>query len=209
MNVLNKRKLDNELEIIKSPKIMKTSNGCDNLLDGIDFGEFDDADFSMMEPNVEKTTNRNDFLDLTSWKRCTISDCHFNGQLNALIIQGSEDVPRSSKQSMSSACKPMACHLQSIWAQCKIAAGDIVSLFAVWNEERQSFCVTLNEGFCVVRPDLLVSGTTVVSGLFCMRKAILSDRFKGIEAAMKIASILLWSFVHFSSEFYFICCFCR
>lgn len=190
MNVLNKRKLDNELETIKSPKMMKTSNGCDNLLDGINFEDFDDDDFPMVEPNVERTTNKNDLLDLTSWKRCIISDCQFNAQLNALIIQGSEDVLRSSKQSMSSECKPMVCHLQSVWAQCKIASGDVVSLIAVWNEERQSFCVTLNDGFCVVRPDLLVSGTTVVSGLFCMRKAILSDRFKGIEAAMKIASIV-------------------
>lgn len=36
-------------------------------------------------------------------------------------------------------------------------------------------------GLIVVRPDLLVSGTSVVSSLFCCRKAVLSEKFRSIE----------------------------
>jgi hypothetical protein len=31
----------------------------------------------------------------------------------------------------------------------------------------------------VVNPDHLVSGTSVVSALFCLRKAVLAEKFKG------------------------------
>lgn len=193
---MNKRKLDvdNDLEIIKSAKVMKSENGCDDLLDGIDFDDFADDDFSMVEEKPEPITNQSDLLDLTTWKRCCISECQYIDQLNALVIQGYEDVPRNSKQTMCNDAKPMLCHLQYVWTQCKIASGDIVSIIAVWSDDRRAYCVTLNDGFCVVRPDLLVSGTTVVSGLFCMRKAILADRFKGIEAAVKIVSNLRMNF---------------
>lgn len=37
-------------------------------------------------------------------------------------------------------------------------------------------------------PDTLVSGTAVVGSLFCKRKAILSDRFKGIDSGNKCVS---------------------
>lgn len=185
-----KRKLDdeNDSESFKSAKVMKSENGCDDLLDGIDFDDFGDDDFSMVEEKLEPITNQSDLLDITAWKRCEITHCEYSSRLNALVIQGIEDIPRNSKQTLCSDGKPMLCHLQYLWAQCKIAVGDIVSIIAVWNEDRHGYYITLDDGFCVVRPDLLVSGTTVVSGLFCMRKAVLADRFKGIEAAMKIVN---------------------
>jgi hypothetical protein len=34
-------------------------------------------------------------------------------------------------------------------------------------------------GMLVVNPDHLVSGTSVVSALFCLRKAVLAEKFKG------------------------------
>ena len=33
-------------------------------------------------------------------------------------------------------------------------------------------------GLLVVNPDVLISGTSIVSTLFCMRKAVLNERFK-------------------------------
>lgn len=36
-------------------------------------------------------------------------------------------------------------------------------------------------GLIVIRPDVLLTGTAVVGSMFCMRKAVLSERFKGIE----------------------------
>ena len=36
-------------------------------------------------------------------------------------------------------------------------------------------------GLVVVNPDLLISGTSIVSTLFCMRKAVLNERFKVMD----------------------------
>lgn len=45
----------------------------------------------------------------------------------------------------------------------------------------QAYIVDDLRGLLVVRPDTLVSGTSIVSTLFCMRKAILNEKFKGLE----------------------------
>lgn len=192
MHAMNKRKSEDvtDLVVLKSRKLMESSTVFDDLLNGIDFDDFTEDDFNTIEATVDRPTERSDLLDLTTWRRCIVTDIQYNSKLNALIIQGNEDVPRSSKQLMNHEAKPMVCHLQFVWANSKIGAGDVVSIIGVWNEERNVYCVTLNEGFCVVRPDVLVSGTTVVGGLFCMRKAILSDRFKGIEAAVKMVRLI-------------------
>ena len=42
-----------------------------------------------------------------------------------------------------------------------------------------------SSGLLVVDPDRLVSGTSVVSSLFCRRKAALSEWFKGLEGGSK------------------------
>lgn len=138
------------------------------------------------------------FLDLSTWKRCAVQRCERDKRTGDLIIYGHEDTIKSSpitklndddndKYGISTAL--MQCRLKQFWAQCRIEPGDIISIVAVWNNESQSFCVTNTDGLVVVRPDFLVSGTTVVGGLFCMRKAVLQDRFKGIETGMKIVSV--------------------
>lgn len=69
-----------------------------------------------------------------------------------------------------------------------VEKGDIVHIHADWldiMDENGDSCqlavVDGRNGSIVVRPDLLISGTSVVSSLFCSRKAVLSERFKGIE----------------------------
>ena len=49
-------------------------------------------------------------------------------------------------------------------------------------------------GLVVVNPDFLVSGTSIVSTLFCMRKAVLNERFKGQEGSSR--SMLIGTLVH-------------
>ena len=46
----------------------------------------------------------------------------------------------------------------------------------------------------VINPDFLISGTSVVSGVFCRRKAVLNERFKGIDSSNQI--MLVGSLVH-------------
>lgn len=160
-------------------------NNVEDLLHGIDFDSFDD----------DSIQTQSDFLDLTTWKRCTVEICSRDARTYDLIITGYEDKTKCDNidQKTVITTKKMSCRLQHFWSQCKIEVGDIVSIKAIWNQKTHSYCVTNTDGFVVVRPDFLVSGTTVVGGLFCMRKAVLQERFKGIEAGMKI----VWFFGFF------------
>ena len=46
----------------------------------------------------------------------------------------------------------------------------------------------------MVNPDYLISGTSVVAGVFCRRKAVLNERFKGFDAGNKV--MLIGTLVH-------------
>lgn len=208
---MSKRKIDaadNIDRMATASKQIKLTASYSELLDDIDFDEFDDDITSSEEISTSQSTKESDqavgellngvdfdssfalvedkqsleekFLNLTTWKRCKITGCQWDATNFDQIITGHEDTDGIV------AGKLMVCRLKDAWSQCRIADGDIVSIKAKWIATENSYCVTSNEGFIVVRPDLLVSGTTVVGGLFCMRKTILADRFKGIEAGLKI-----------------------
>lgn len=207
---MNKRKSssNSSVQMFPNPKQIKLSENCADLLNGIDFVDFDD-EFTSSEgtseeqpaaentnfvdsllhgidfDSIDESDQREKVLDLSDWKRCVIDECRRDGR--DLIIAGYHDAGKCDIQKTDND-KRMICRLQQFWAQCGIEVGDIVSILADWNKKTHSYCITNQNGCVVVRPDFLVSGTTVVSGLFCMRKAVLQDRFKGIEAAMKVVS---------------------
>jgi DNA replication ATP-dependent helicase Dna2 len=74
-----------------------------------------------------------------------------------------------------------------------IKVGDDVHIHADWYQsfdENLENCdmaiIDGKSGIIVVNPDLLVSGTSIVSSLFCQRKAVLSERFRGIEPTNQV-----------------------
>ncbi|XP_052810717.1 DNA replication ATP-dependent helicase/nuclease DNA2-like [Mya arenaria] len=72
------------------------------------------------------------------------------------------------------------CTLHGFWLDTHVEEGDTVH---VLGEFVDSHChMTDTEGLLVVNPDLLLSGTTVVSACFCMRKSILKEKFKGCDS---------------------------
>lgn len=198
---MNKRKIIGDIPMIPNAKQIKLTDNCVNMLDGIEFMDFDD-EFTSTDETVNTaistkengTIQRNGsnekdhFLDLSEWKRCVIEKFQRDAKTNDLIIMGYEDQIKHNESLTANIenTKPMKCRLQHFWSQCRIEIGDIVSIMAEWNDKFQSYCITNMAGLAVIRPDFLVSGTTVVGGLFCMRKAVLQDRFKGIEAGIKI-----------------------
>jgi len=70
-----------------------------------------------------------------------------------------------------------------------IDGGDIVHFHSTWDELfDEDFNVTAlvaiincRSRLIVVRPDVLVSGKSVVTSLFCSRRAVISERFRGTE----------------------------
>ncbi|XP_004928891.1 DNA replication ATP-dependent helicase/nuclease DNA2 [Bombyx mori] len=74
------------------------------------------------------------------------------------------------------------CFVEGIWKSIPLSPGDIISVIAAKNETGQHY---LNDttGLLVLRPDHLISSTSVVAGVFCKRKAVLQERWRGIDSA--------------------------
>lgn len=73
--------------------------------------------------------------------------------------------------------------LKGAWSETDVFVDDIVSVKGILNESGKNFQINADNGFIVTSPDFLVSGTSVVGSLFCARKAVLSERFKGIDCS--------------------------
>ncbi|KAM3964002.1 LOW QUALITY PROTEIN: DNA replication helicase/nuclease 2 [Aphomia sociella] len=78
--------------------------------------------------------------------------------------------------------KQATCFIEGIWLDTPLCPGEIVSIIATRNSSNQ-FHVDNTSGLIVLRPDHLVSSTNVVAGVFCKRKAILQERWRGIDSA--------------------------
>ena len=84
--------------------------------------------------------------------------------------------------------------LRQSWASTEVSEGDKVHLEVDWLGDASSGVVEDSKGNIVVEPDTLVSSTAVVSALFCMRKAVLAEKFKGMEGGNRV--MLLGTIVH-------------
>ncbi|RUS89794.1 hypothetical protein EGW08_002497, partial [Elysia chlorotica] len=71
------------------------------------------------------------------------------------------------------------CALRGFWADTKVDPGDVVNVLA--DMEGGQFIVDDKKGLVVVNPDTLLSGTLVVSAVFCRRKSVLNEQFKGVD----------------------------
>ncbi|NXS06398.1 DNA2 nuclease, partial [Neodrepanis coruscans] len=83
------------------------------------------------------------------------------------------------------------CILRNGWESVPVVPGDIIHL----EGERSSGTWLINDqsGYLVLYPDLLLSGTTVSSSIRCVRRAVLSERFRGSESGshqMLVGTIL-------------------
>lgn len=152
----------------------------------------DDDDFDMFLLEELPNDFNKAHLDLSNWQRCKVDAIERNKKTYALILKVSArkflgiangDASNRIEQILHSEC-----HLQGPWSFTKVAVNDIVSLKAVWDDNLNAYKMDKDEGFCVTDPDNLISGTTVVSSLFCRRKAVLQDRFRGIDANNRIVS---------------------
>lgn len=70
--------------------------------------------------------------------------------------------------------------------------GDIVSIRASRCET--SWFINNSVGLLVLHPDMLISSTAVVGSLFCLRRGVLSEWFRGIDCDSRI--MIIGSLVH-------------
>ncbi|KAK3590495.1 hypothetical protein CHS0354_015484 [Potamilus streckersoni] len=85
------------------------------------------------------------------------------------------------------------CVLQGFWADTHVSVGNTVHILAVLSAD-DTYTINDTQGLLVVNPDLLLSGTSVVSSVFCMRKSVLNEKFKGCDS--KNVYMLYGSVIH-------------
>ncbi|XP_032526512.2 DNA replication ATP-dependent helicase/nuclease DNA2 [Danaus plexippus] len=110
-----------------------------------------------------------DDLDLTTMQRCKILDIIKHPQSFEIILKNNIN-------------NRGTVFIEGNWLNTYLQTGDIVSILAS-RDSSGRFRINNTQGLLVLRPDHLISSTSVVSGVFCRRKAVLQERWKGIDSA--------------------------
>lgn len=125
-------------------------------------------------------------IDFTTLQRCKIIDMKHESKVTVLTVQHLE----------SGSIDTVAC--SGFWKDTQIKINDIVTIQA--KKDLRQWIVDNNNGFLVTQPDLLISGTTVTGGLFCSRRAVLTEKFRKIESLPNLnadySSMSVGSLVH-------------
>ncbi|XP_012939097.1 DNA replication ATP-dependent helicase/nuclease DNA2 isoform X2 [Aplysia californica] len=89
-------------------------------------------------------------------------------------------------------CEETLCTLQGFWADTVVKEGDIVNI--IGERSGAEYVISDKSGLIVINPDLLLSGTLVVSSVFCLRKSVLNEKYKGMDTGN--AHMLYGSIIH-------------
>ncbi|XP_058833194.1 DNA replication ATP-dependent helicase/nuclease DNA2 isoform X2 [Topomyia yanbarensis] len=144
----------------------------DNLDDFFGDDEEDELGLHLESPKDELY-----MLDLSNWKRCKITSVLNETQSITIVVE---------EQNSGSKAK---CIVQAPWTSLRFLEGDFVSLNGSYDRATNSYHINSQDGMIVTHPDNLVSGTTVVGALYCQRRGVLQERFRGIDTDSKIMTI--------------------
>ncbi|NXY45581.1 DNA2 nuclease, partial [Ceuthmochares aereus] len=75
------------------------------------------------------------------------------------------------------------CILRNGWESVPVVPGDIIHLEGECSSG--TWIIDAQSGYLVLYPDLLLSGTTISNSIRCMRRAVLSERFRGFESGSR------------------------
>ncbi|XP_064553615.1 DNA replication ATP-dependent helicase/nuclease DNA2 [Drosophila montana] len=150
-----------------------------------DFLLDDDNDFDVSALDAAITAKK---IDLSCWQRCVVRDVERMSKTHDLLLH-----LRSEEEGTANGATAV-CHLQAPWNQTPVQPGDLLSLKAHWQPALGAYVVNKEHGYCVIHPDLLISSTSVTGSLFCRRKAVLQDRFRGVDAANAV--MIIGTLVH-------------
>uniref|UniRef100_A0A8C4W8Y6 DNA replication ATP-dependent helicase/nuclease n=1 Tax=Gopherus evgoodei TaxID=1825980 RepID=A0A8C4W8Y6_9SAUR len=127
-----------------------------------------------------------DFCDTTLSKGLNNRYC----VLSINIVEKNEDGPEkhltiTAAQSLEDT---ELCILRNDWYSVPVVPGDIIHLEGDCHSG--TWIINRDSGYLILYPDLLLSGTTVSNSIRCMRKAVLSEKFRSSSRQMMIGTIL-------------------
>ncbi|XP_062989360.1 DNA replication ATP-dependent helicase/nuclease DNA2 [Elgaria multicarinata webbii] len=156
------------------------------LLDEMMLEELMERSFFDDPPPVERFPKR-----ITGFSDTVLSK-GLNNRYCVLRVQENDDVEKRLTITASSLLEDTElCILRNDWISVPVQPGDIIHLegecsSGIW-------IVDADSGYLILYPDLLLSGTSVSNSIRCMRKAILSEKFRRCESGsrpMLIGTIL-------------------
>lgn len=146
-------------------------------VENIDWGDNDDFDLALIAAMDSISNHR---LELTKWQRCEVVRLEQLPNRKGLKVH----VKRISGGDPETA----DCQLLPPWNCMPMQVGDTVSLLGKWDPSAGCYVVDKEQGYCVSHPDFLISGTTVTGSLFCQRKSVLQERFRGLDSGNSVVS---------------------
>ncbi|ELK32359.1 DNA2-like helicase [Myotis davidii] len=84
--------------------------------------------------------------------------------------------------SQSRDCKEL-CILRNDWCSVPVEPGDIIHLEGDCTSD--TWIIDEDFGYLILYPDMLISGTSVASSIRCLRRAVLSETFRGSDPATR------------------------
>ncbi|CAL1536166.1 unnamed protein product, partial [Lymnaea stagnalis] len=118
---------------------------------------FDDELFQAKTADVSEQFHK-DFRFTDLWQRFYVEEVFHKRE--------TDEIHLSLKKEKSQ--KSYLCVLTGFWADTKVEKDDIVNIIGEFHNDT---CVLSDKsGLIIVNPDLLLSGTLVVSSIFCPRK---------------------------------------
>ncbi|XP_072565933.1 DNA replication ATP-dependent helicase/nuclease DNA2 isoform X2 [Paramormyrops kingsleyae] len=98
------------------------------------------------------------------------------------VVSHKGDLEKHLKITASKIMYPTeSCVLKEGWESTPVAIGDIVHLEG--ESDRGSWFIGRDSGFLILQPDVLISCTSISSSIRCMRRAVLSERFKAFDGS--------------------------
>ncbi|XP_074640132.1 DNA replication ATP-dependent helicase/nuclease DNA2-like [Tubulanus polymorphus] len=140
----------------------------DNPEDGLTKKLSQLSPFKQSAPCVENYDPQSIHAPAAGYGRHVVINVHMSNSSLTLDIQADDSGPVKK------------CILTGFWMDTIIKCGDVVHILADFDGNDTAY-VSDEHGLLVVNPDFLISGTTVVSTVYCMRKSVLNNKFKGSE----------------------------
>ncbi|XP_071792468.1 DNA replication ATP-dependent helicase/nuclease DNA2-like [Asterias amurensis] len=168
----------------------------DSLLAAMDMDYFGNDGMSEEKLESLETKVTRDFSLLSPFKSSSQQkEISLPVDLNRYKVIGIQDT--GSEKLIQLMCltkhKQKSCKLTGSWFNTLLHEGDVVAVHGKFDSS--GMCtVDQQKNFLVVHPDLLLTGTNVSRSIRCMRRSLLSDKFKGLDCASK--PMLLGTMLH-------------
>lgn len=148
--------------------------------------KLDFSDCNVKE-NVD-TTNLSCIFDDTSWDVDILQQLEFSLDLSTpqhskivSILQSPTGLTITVKSTETN--EQAVCMVQGFWMHLKLCIGDTIHIMAV--KSGDNWLVNNSAGYLVFEPDLLVSSTSVVNSVFCKRRSVFKEQFRGFDPTNK------------------------